>query len=137
MEYLVALLTTLALQLPALTGQPIPDLANLPSLEVADRLNQVVLAHTGQWAGGDLATAAYMPGENLILVASGLLTDLPEMEAVLIHELVHWWQVQSHAADTRGIQAWEEQARSLENRWRRGHGLSPRSELSGPLRHHH
>jgi hypothetical protein len=90
MEYLVALLTTLALELPVLTGQPIPDMTSLPTLEVADHLDQMVLAHTGQWAGGELTTAAYMPRENLI----------------------------------------------FENRWRREHGLSPRSELSGPVRHH-
>jgi predicted TIM-barrel fold metal-dependent hydrolase len=136
MEYLIALLTTLALELPALTGQPIPEMSSLPALEVADHLDQMVFAHTGQWAGGELTTAAYMPRENLILVTNGLLDDLPEMEAVLVHELVHWWQVQGHAAGSHGLPAWEEEARGYENRWRREHGLSPRSELSGPVRHH-
>ena len=83
-----------------------------------------------------MTTAAYMPRENLILITTGLLNDLPEMEAVLIHELVHWWQVQSRDAGPHALLAWEEEARSYENRWRREHGLSPRSELSGPVRHH-
>jgi Zn-dependent protease with chaperone function len=136
MEYLVALLTTLALQLPAFTGQPIPDMASLPALEVADHLEQVVFAHTGQWAGAELATAAYVPRENLILITTGLLNDLPELEAVLVHELVHWRQVQGHPASAKGLQAWEEEARTSENRWRREHGLSPRSGMNGLVRHH-
>ncbi len=135
MEYLLALLTTLALTLPNLTGQPIPGVPCLPAVEVADHLDQVVFAHTGQWAGAELTSAAYMPRENLILVTSGLLDDLPEMEAVLVHELVHWWQVQESAAGPHGLQAWEEEARDYENRWRREHGLSPRADLNGPARH--
>jgi hypothetical protein len=123
MEYLLALLTTLALHLPIMTGQSLPEGARLPGLEVADRLEQAVFAHTGQQAGGGLTTAAYVPRENLILVTTALLEDLPELEAVLIHELVHWWQVHSRPADLRGGSAWEEEARAYENLWRKEHGL--------------
>jgi hypothetical protein len=123
MEYLVALLTTLALSLPELTGQPIPDLTRLPSFEVVDRLEQAVFAHTGQQAGTSLTTAAYLPRENVILVTTALLDDLPELEAVLVHELIHWWQVSSRGSRPDARQAWEEEARAYENLWRQGHGL--------------
>jgi hypothetical protein len=123
MEYLLALLTTLALHLPALTGQPTPDVASLPALELADRLEQAVFAHTGQQAAGGLTTAAYIPRENVILLTTALLDDLPELEAVLVHELIHWWQVHSRRADARGGPAWEAEARLYENRWRQGHAL--------------
>jgi hypothetical protein len=135
MEYLIALLTTLALHLPAMTGQPVQDLATLPSLEVADQLGQAVFAHTGQQLDGELTTAAYMPRENLILVTSALLGDLPELEAVLVHELIHWWQVSSHQAEPHGSQVWEEEARFYENRWRRDHGLRLRPSLEAPASH--
>jgi hypothetical protein len=134
MEYLVALLTTLALHLPTLTGQPIPDVASLPAFEVPDRLEQAVFTHTGQQRGGELATAAYLPRENVILVTSALLDDLPELEAVLIHELVHWWQVRSHRAGPHGGQAWEDEARAFENHWRREHNLRLRSALPPAIR---
>ena len=134
MEYLIALLTTLALHLPAMTGQPVPDMASLPALELADHLEQAVFAHTGQQLGGELTTAAYMPRENLILVTTGLLDDLPELEAVLVHELVHWWQASSRRADPHGSQAWEEEARSHENLWRREHGLRMRPMPGSPAR---
>lgn len=129
MEYLIALLTTLALHLPTLTGQPSPDLGSLPALELADHLEQAVFAHTGQWIEGELTTAAYMPRENLILATTSLLDDVPELEAVLVHELVHWWQVKSRRADPHGLQAWEEEARRYENLWRRDHGLRLRPFL--------
>jgi hypothetical protein len=129
MEYLIALLTTLALHLPALTGRSVPDMTTLPALELADHLEQAVFAHTGQQPDGKLTTAAYMPRENLILVTAGLLDDLPELEAVLVHELIHWWQARSHPADPRGSTAWEEEARFYENLWRREHGLRMRPTL--------
>lgn len=132
MEYLVALLTTLALSLPDMTGQPIPDLTRLPSFEVADHLEEAVLAHTGQRAGTSLTTAAYLPRENVILVTTALLNDLPELEAVLVHELIHWWQVSSHGAHPQGGQTWEEEARAYENLWRRGHGLHLRRSGISP-----
>lgn len=135
MEYLVALLTTLALHLPAMTGQPVPDVTGLPTFEVADRLEQAVFAHTGQQIGGSLATAAYLPRENVILITAGLLDDPPELEAVLVHELVHWWQVTSRRADPRGGQAWETEARTYENLWRREHGLRLRPGRVAPNRH--
>ena len=135
MEYLIVLLTMLAMHLPSLTGHPVPDMATLPSLEVAEHLEQAVFAHTGQHLGGELTTAAYMPRENLILVTTALLDDLPELEAVLVHELVHWWQVGSHRAEPRGSQVWEQEARFYENLWRRDHGLRPRQRLSPPTRH--
>jgi hypothetical protein len=127
MEYLIALLTTLALSLPDLTGQPIPDLARLPSFQVVDRLEEAVFAHTGQQAGATLTTAAYLPRENIILVTTALLNDLPELEAVLVHELIHWWQATSVGPLPHGGQAWEEEARAYENHWRQGHGLRPRA----------
>ena len=126
MEYLTALLTTFALSLPDLTGQPIPDLTRLPSFEVVDRLEEGVIAHTGQQAGASLTTAAYLPRENIILIATALLNDLPELEAVLVHELIHWWQVSSRRPLPRGRQVWEEEARAYENLWRQGHGLRQR-----------
>ncbi|HSD51618.1 MAG TPA: hypothetical protein VLG48_09430 [Candidatus Methylomirabilis sp.] len=126
MEYLVALLTTLALSLPDMTRQPIPDLTRLPSFEVVDHLEEAVFAHTGQQAGASLTTAAYLPRENIILVTTTLLNDLPELEAVLVHELIHWWQVSSLGPLPHGGQAWEEEARAYENRWRQGHGLRQR-----------
>ncbi|OGC01176.1 MAG: hypothetical protein A3G35_12125 [candidate division NC10 bacterium RIFCSPLOWO2_12_FULL_66_18] len=134
MEYFVALLTTLALYLPALTGEPIPDVASLPAFEVADRLEQAVFAHTGQRRGGELTTAAYLPRENVILLTSALLEDLPELEAVLVHELVHWWQVRSDRAGPHGGQAWEDEARAFENSWRREHHLRLRPPLPPPNR---
>jgi len=132
MEYLVALLTTLALSLPDMTGQPIPDLTRLPSFEVADHLEEAVLAHTGQRAGTSLTTAAYLPRENVILVTTALLNDLPELEAVLVHELIHWWQVSSRGTLPHGGQAWEEEARAYENLWRREHGLRLRRSSISP-----
>jgi len=132
MEYLIALLTTLALSLPDLTGQPVPDLARLPSFEVVDRLEEAVFAHTGQQAGASLTTAAYLPRENIILVTTELLNDLPELEAVLVHELIHWWQVSSRGTLPHGVQAWEEEARAYENLWRRGHGLRQRPPRISP-----
>ena len=132
MEYLIALLTTLALSLPDLTGQPIPDLARLPSFEVVDRLEEAVFAHTGQQAGASLTTAAYLPRENIILVTTVLLNDVPELEAVLVHELIHWWQVRSLGTPPHGGQAWEEEARAYENRWRQGHGLRQRPSRISP-----
>ena len=132
MEYLIALLTTLALSLPDLTGQPIPDLARLPSFEVVDRLEEAVFAHTGQQAGAILTTAAYLPRENIILVTTALLNDHPELEAVLVHELIHWWQVNSLGTPTHGGQAWEEEARAYENLWRRGHGIRQRQPRNLP-----
>jgi len=132
MEYLIALLTTLALSLPDLTGQPVPDLARLPSFEVVDRLEEAVFAHTGQQVGASLTTAAYLPRENIILVTTALLNDFPELEAVLIHELIHWWQVSSSGAHPSGGQAWEEEARAYENLWRRGHGLRLRQLRISP-----
>src|SRR5574341_2688178 len=132
MEYLVALLTTLALALPDMTGQPIPDLTRLPTFEVADHLEEAVLAHTGQQAGAILTTAAYLPRENVILVTTALLNDLPELEAVLVHELIHWWQVSSLGAPPHGGQAWEEEARAYENLWRQGHGLRQRPSKISP-----
>jgi hypothetical protein len=132
MEYLVALLTTLALSLPDMTGQPIPDLTSLPSFEVADHLEEAVFAHTGQQAGTILTTAAYLPRENVILVTPGLLNDLPELEAVLVHELIHWWQVNSLGAHPHGGQTWEEEARAYENLWRREHGLRLRRSGISP-----
>ena len=135
MEYLIALLTTLALHLPAMTGQPVQDMVTLPALEVADQLRQAVFAHTGQRLDGELTTAAYMPRENLILVTSALLDDLPELEAVLVHELVHWWQVSSRQAEPHGSQVWEEEARCYENLWRRDHGLRLRPSLEAPAYH--
>ncbi len=132
MEYLVALLTTLALSLPDMTGQPIPDLARLPSFEVVDRLEEAVFAHTGQQAGAILTTAAYLPRENVILVTNTLLNDLPELEAVLVHELIHWWQVSSLGPLPHGGQVWEEEARAYENLWRREHGLRLRRSKISP-----
>ncbi len=132
MEYLLALLTTLALSLPDMTGQPIPDLTRLPSFEVVDHLEEAVFAHTGQQAGAILTTAAYLPRENVILVTTGLLKDLPELEAVLVHELIHWWQVSSHGANPQGGQTWEEEARAYENLWRREHGLRLRRSGISP-----
>jgi len=123
MEYLISLLTTLALHLPSMTGQPVPDLTRLPALEVTPRLEEAVFAHTGQRGGGQLQTAAYLPGENVILITPPLLDDLPELEAVLVHELIHWWQVATRRADHRGGQAREDEARAYENLWRREHGL--------------
>ena len=123
MEYLIALLTTLALQLPALTGRPMLGKGSLPALEVADNLDRAVFAYTGQQSGGDLGIALYLPRENVILVATPLLDDLPELEAVLVHELIHWWQVESPRADSYGGAKWEEEARAYENLWRRQHGL--------------
>ena len=38
MECLIALLTTLALHLPAMTGQPVQDMATLPTPVLAHRL---------------------------------------------------------------------------------------------------
>lgn len=134
MEYLIALLTTLALHLPVMTGQSTPDMTSLPALELADHLEQAVFAHTGQQPAGELTTAAYMPRENLILVATGLLDDLPELEAVLVHELIHWWQACSHPADPHASPAWEEEARFYENLWRREHGLRMRPMLGSPAR---
>ena len=132
MEYLIALLATLALSLPDLTGQPIPDLARLPSFEVVDRLEEAVFAHTGQQAGASLTTAAYLPRENIILVTTVLLNDVPELEAVLVHELIHWWQVRSLGTPPHGGQAWEEEARAYENLWRREHGLRLRRSGISP-----
>jgi len=132
MEYLVALLTTLALSLPDMTGQPIPDLTRLPSFEVVDHLEEAVFAHTGQQAGAVLTTAAYLPRENVILVTTRLFNDLPELEAVLVHELIHWWQVSSHGAHPQGVQTWEEEARAYENLWRREHGLRLRRSGISP-----
>jgi hypothetical protein len=132
MEYLIALLTTLALSLPDLTGQPTPDLARLPSFEVVDRLEEAVFAHTGQQAGASLTTAAYLPRENVILVTTALLNDLPELEAVLVHELIHWWQVSSRGLHTHGGQDWEVEARAYENLWRQGHGLRQRPSRVSP-----
>jgi hypothetical protein len=134
MEYLVALLTALAMQLPTMTGQPVPDMVNLPAFEVADHLEQAVFAHTGQQVGGGLATAAYLPRENMILLTAALLDDLPELEAVLVHELVHWWQVQSRRADPHGGQAWEDEALAYENAWRREHHLRLRPSRMPPNR---
>lgn len=134
MEYLVTLLTSLALHLPTLTGQPVPDLASLPELEVAHRLEEAVFAHTGQHGDGDLTTAAYLPRENVILVTSSLLDDLPELEAVLVHELVHWWQVRSLRAGPHGGQAWEDKARAYENIWRQQRHLRLRPSPPHPRR---
>lgn len=129
-EYLFALLTTLALHLPALTGQPLAEEASLPAVEVADNLAQAVFAHTGHHSGGGLTTAAYLPRENLILIAVELLEDVPELEAVLVHELVHWWQVKIRRTDPHGGPAWEDEARRYENLWRREHGLRVRPSSS-------
>lgn len=134
MEYLVALLTTLALHLPTLTGQAMPDLARLPAFEIAQHLEEAVFAHTGQQTGEILATAAYLPRENVILIKSSLLDDLPELEAILVHELIHWWQVTSQRADPRGGKAWEAEARMYENLWRREHGLRLRPGRMAPIR---
>lgn len=132
MEYLITLLTTLALSLPDLTGQSIPDLTRLPSFEVVDRLEDAVFAHTGQQAGASLTTAAYLPRENVILVTTALLDDLPELEAVLVHELIHWWQVSSRGTPPHGGPAWEAEARAYENLWRREHGLRQRRSGISP-----
>lgn len=128
----MALLTTLALSLPALTGQPIPELTGLPCFEVVDRLEEAVFAHTGQQPGVSLTTAAYLPRENMILITTALLNDLPELEAVLVHELIHWWQVSNHGSLPPGRQAWEEEARAHENLWRRDHGLRLRPSRTTP-----
>ena len=132
MEYLIALLTTLALQLPTLTGHPAPGEDRLPALEVADDLDQAVFAYTGQQGRGDLGIALYLPRENVILVKATLLDDLPELQAVLLHELTHWWQVESRRSDVHGGAKWEEEARSYENLWRRQHGLQLRLPLILP-----
>lgn len=132
MEYLIVLLTTLALHLPDMTGHPVPELGCLPAVEVADRLEEAVLAHTGQQSGGPLRTAVYLPRENAILITTALLDDLPELEAVLIHELIHWWQVSTRRGDPREGQAWEDEARMYENRWRREHGLRLRPARMPP-----
>jgi Zn-dependent protease with chaperone function len=134
MEYLVALLTTLALHLPALTGQPAPDLSVLPSFEVVSHLEQAVFSHTGHRGGGTLTTAVYLPRENVILLTAALLDDPQELEAVLVHELVHWWQVHSRQADPRGGPMWEEVARYYENLWRKEHGLRLRPSPAPPYR---
>ena len=127
----------LASHLPGMTGQPVPEVASLPAVEVMDRLEQALLAHTGQQPDGHLKTAAYLPRENLILVTTALLDDLPELEAVLVHELIHWWQVGSRLADPRRGQVWEDEARAYENRWRLEHGLPlrPARTPSSRLRH--
>ena len=93
MEYLIVLLTTLALHPPDMTGHPVPEVSLLPALEVADRLEDAILTHTGQQSAGPLRTAAYLPRENVILITTTLLDDSQELEAVLIHELIHWWRV--------------------------------------------
>ena len=72
--------------------------------------------------------------ENVILLTSALLEDLPELEAVLVHELVHWWQVRSDRAGPHGGQAWEDEARAFENSWRREHHLRLRPPLPPPNR---
>jgi hypothetical protein len=41
-----------------MTGQPVPDMASLPALELVDHLEQAVFAHTGQRLGGEITTAA-------------------------------------------------------------------------------
>ncbi|MBI4736999.1 MAG: hypothetical protein HY766_13245, partial [candidate division NC10 bacterium] len=63
-----------------------------------------------------------------------LLDDLPELEAVLIHELTHWWQVRSRRAGPHGGQAWEDEARAFENSWRRERHLRLRPPLPLPSR---
>jgi len=127
MEYLLALLTTLALQLPMLTGHAVPGEDRLPALEVAENIDQAVYDYTGQQSGGVLGVALYFPHENVILITASLLDDPPELEAVLVHELIHWWQVESRRSELSGLAKWEEEARSCENLWRRAHGLRPRS----------
>ncbi len=134
MEYLIALLTALAVQLPSLNGHPVPGVESMPALEVADNLGQAVFAYTGQESGGDLGIALYLPRENVIIVNSALLDDLPELQAVLVHELIHWWQVWSRRADSRGGANWEEEARTYENLWRRKHGLPLRPTRILPTR---
>lgn len=134
MEYLIALLTTLALQLPTLTGHPGPGVDRLPALELADNLDRAVFTYTGQQSAGDPGIALYLPRENAILITAALLEDLPELEAVLVHELTHWWQVESRRADLHGGATWEGEARVYENLWRREHGLRLRPARILPSR---
>ena len=127
MEYLLALLTTLALQLPILTGHAVPGEDKLPALEVVENVDQAVYAYTGQQTGSDVGVALYLPHENVIVITASLLDDLSELEAVLVHELIHWWQVESRRPELTGEAKWEEEARYYENLWRREHGLRARS----------
>ena len=126
-EYLLALLTTLALQLPTLTGHAVPGEDRLPALEVVENVDQAVYAYTGQQNGSDLGVALYLPHENAIVITTSLLDDLSELEAVLVHELIHWWQVESRRPELSGKAKWEEEARNYESLWRRQHGVRARS----------
>lgn len=115
------LILGLIMEIQALTGWPVPDVP-LPGLTVVTQVDLAIAAEVGVMPPGKKTRAVYIPKWNVIFVEEKLADDPQELNAVLLHELVHWYQ------SNRGKvpQYDESEARRIENQWRRKNGVKPR-----------
>lgn len=115
------LLVALLLEIQALTGWTLPEAA-LPGLTLVAQVDVEIASGTGGHSAGQVKDAVYVPQWNVIFAEKRLLKDSQEFQAILVHELVHFWQA------TRGPkpQFSEAEARRVENLWRARHGMKRR-----------
>ena len=119
------LLVALALEIQALMGWSLPA-AELPGLTLVEEEDVVIASGTGGHSAGRVRDAVYVPEWNVIFVEQKAIADPQEFQAILVHELVHWWQAKRIAPSTKRRTEWEVEARQVENRWREKNGVKRR-----------